>query len=133
MVAAPKVCSVAPSFKASAAAMAPLKSPGDWIMTAAVCREGFSVLFYGFGSKKGLLERLAQQHLTDGGLVAFNGFVPTLTLRIILSQVATLLRTPRCLTSSILAIGTPDVFVKDLLHAYEPASYHAREYAEPGA
>lgn len=53
------------------------------------------MLFYGFGSKKGLLERLAQQHLTDGGLVAFNGFVPTLTLRVILFQVATLLRTPR--------------------------------------
>ena len=55
------------------------------------------MLFYGWGSKKALLERLAQEHLTDGGVVAFNGFVPTLTLRALLSQVAAVLCTSRCI------------------------------------
>ena len=59
------------------------------------CREGFSVLFYGFGSKRRLLEGLAREHFTDGGIVAFSGFVPTLTAREVLTRVATLLRTPR--------------------------------------
>jgi hypothetical protein len=58
-------------------------------------REGFSLLFYGFGSKKKLLEKFAREQLLDGGVLVFNGFVPTLTLREVLSKVATMLRRPR--------------------------------------
>ena len=71
------------------------KFDSDVLMKVTGCREGFSVLFYGFGSKRRLLEGLAREHFTDGGVVAFNGFVPTLTAREVLTRVATLLRTPR--------------------------------------
>ena len=59
------------------------------------CREGFSLLFYGFGSKKALLEAFARDCLTDGGVVAFNGYMPSLNIREILLRVATLLRVSR--------------------------------------
>ncbi|EIE20142.1 origin recognition complex subunit 2 [Coccomyxa subellipsoidea C-169] len=51
-------------------------------------REGYSLLFYGLGSKRALLEKFAQKELLDGGVVVFNGFRPTLKLREILSTVA---------------------------------------------
>ena len=59
------------------------------------CREGFSLLFYGFGSKKALLEAFARDCLTDGGVVAFNGYMPSLNIREILLKLATLLRVCR--------------------------------------
>ncbi len=58
-------------------------------------REGFSLLFHGFGSKKALLEKFASEQLLDGGVIVFNGFVPTLTLRDVLSRIATMLKKPR--------------------------------------
>lgn len=62
-------------------------------------REGYSLLFYGFGSKKALLEKFARDKLLDGGVVVFNGFKPTLKLREILSTVAAMFEKPRqCLT-----------------------------------
>ena len=66
------------------------------------CREGFSLLFYGFGSKKALLETFARDCLTDGGVVAFNGYMPSLNIREILLRVATLLRVSRWVSK-----GTP--------------------------
>ena len=60
-----------------------------------VCREGFSLLFYGFGSKKALLESFAREYLTDGGAVVFNGYMQSLNIREILLKVASLLRVPR--------------------------------------
>lgn len=61
----------------------------------AVHREGFSLLFYGFGSKKALLESFARECLTDGGVVVFNGYMHTMNIREILLKVASLLRVPR--------------------------------------
>ena len=60
-----------------------------------VRREGFSLLFYGFGSKKALLESFARECLTDGGAVVFNGYMQSLNIREILLKVASLLRVPR--------------------------------------
>ena len=62
------------------------------------CREGFSLLFYGFGSKKALLESFARECLTDGGVVVFNGYMRSLNIREILLKVASLLRVPRYLS-----------------------------------
>ena len=60
-----------------------------------VHREGFSLLFYGFGSKKALLEDFAMECLTDGGVVVFNGYMHSMNIREILLKVASLLRVPR--------------------------------------
>lgn len=67
-----------------------------------VCREGYSLLFYGLGSKKALLERFAREQLLDGGVVVFNGYRPTLKLREILSTVAAQFEKPRQGTRMIL-------------------------------
>lgn len=40
------------------------------------CRQRFSLLFYGFGSKRGLLEAFAEEALTDGGVLACDGLAP---------------------------------------------------------
>jgi hypothetical protein len=39
----------------------------------ALHRQRFSLLFYGFGSKRALLEEFARAALTDGGVLAING------------------------------------------------------------
>jgi hypothetical protein len=39
------------------------------------CRQRFSLLFYGFGSKRSLLEAFAEA-LTDGGVMACDGLAP---------------------------------------------------------
>lgn len=48
----------------------------------------FSLLLYGFGSKKDLLEDFARRSLTDGGVVVVNGFFPGLTAKHILANAA---------------------------------------------
>ena len=40
------------------------------------CRQRFSLLFYGFGSKRSLLEAFADETLTDGGVLACDGLSP---------------------------------------------------------
>ena len=69
-------------------------------LLSVACREGFSLLFYGFGSKKALLEGFARECLTDGGVVVFNGYMQSLNIREILLKVASLLRVPRYLSLS---------------------------------
>ncbi|KAK9845335.1 hypothetical protein WJX81_003690 [Elliptochloris bilobata] len=58
-------------------------------------REGFSLLLYGFGSKRVLLERFAVDELLDGGVLAVNGLVPGLSARGLLLRVASAMRLPR--------------------------------------
>lgn len=48
----------------------------------------FSLLLYGFGSKKELMEDFAQKTLTDGGVVVVNGFFPGLTAKQVLVAAA---------------------------------------------
>ncbi|KND05127.1 origin recognition complex subunit 2 [Spizellomyces punctatus DAOM BR117] len=48
---------------------------------------GFNLLFYGYGSKRNLLNRFATEVLNDAPLVVVNGFFPTLTIRDILSKI----------------------------------------------
>lgn len=40
------------------------------------CRQRFSLLFYGLGSKRALLEAFAEESLTDGGVLACDGLAP---------------------------------------------------------
>lgn len=51
--------------------------------------QGFNVLLYGYGSKRKLLMEFAKQvYTTPSSLVVVNGYVPTLTVKDILSTVA---------------------------------------------
>lgn len=64
-------------------------------LTPLRCREGFSLLLYGFGSKRALLERFMKEALVDGGVLAINGHVSGLSVRAVLQQVASAMRLPR--------------------------------------
>ena len=64
-------------------------------LTLLRCREGFSLLLSGFGSKRALLERFMKEALVDGGVLAINGHVPGLSIRAVLQQVASAMRLPR--------------------------------------
>lgn len=46
-----------------------------------VCRLGFSVLVYGLGSKKALLEDFRTSHLAHEIHLVVNGFFPSITLK----------------------------------------------------
>ncbi len=86
-------------------------------------REGFSLLFYGFGSKKALLESFARECLTDGGVVVFNGYMHSMNIREILLKVASLLRVPRyhsdpqACPSTLMRMSDPDDAPACLQHA----------------
>jgi hypothetical protein len=47
--------------------------PLSGLTSTGACRQRFSLLFYGFGSKRALLESFADQALTDGGVLACDG------------------------------------------------------------
>lgn len=57
-------------------------------------RQGFSLLFYGFGSKKSLLESFAETSCQDGGVLAVNGMASGVTIRQILLKISKELRLP---------------------------------------
>ena len=67
----------------------------DPSLTPLRCREGFSLLLYGFGSKRALLERFMKEALVDGGVLAINGHVAGLSVRAVLQQMASAMRLPR--------------------------------------
>ncbi|KAJ8651551.1 hypothetical protein O0I10_012889 [Lichtheimia ornata] len=48
---------------------------------------GFNLLFYGYGSKRRLLNKFAQEILTDGPLLVINGFFPSITIKDILNKI----------------------------------------------
>lgn len=50
-------------------------------MCVGVCRLGFSVLVYGLGSKKALLEDFRVAHLAQEIHLVVNGFFPSITLK----------------------------------------------------
>ncbi len=95
-------------------------------------REGFSLLFYGFGSKKALLESFARECLTDGGVVVFNGYMHSMNIREILLKVASLLRVPRyhahprARPSSRMSMSGTDHAAPDAQHAVSSCSELAR-------
>ncbi|KAG0209687.1 Origin recognition complex subunit 2 [Mortierella sp. GBA30] len=49
---------------------------------------GFSLLIYGYGSKRLLLNRFATSTLTDAPLIIVNGYFPTLTIKEILDRIS---------------------------------------------
>ncbi len=72
--------------------------PDLWFtQRAARGREGFSLLLFGFGSKRSLLERFAVEALLDGGVLSVNGLCRGLSVRALLLRVASAMRLPRCL------------------------------------
>ncbi|KAG0235740.1 Origin recognition complex subunit 2 [Actinomortierella wolfii] len=48
---------------------------------------GFNLLFYGYGSKRQLINRFATTFLTDAPLIIVNGFFPTVTVKEILNKI----------------------------------------------
>ncbi|KAG0254783.1 Origin recognition complex subunit 2 [Actinomortierella ambigua] len=48
---------------------------------------GFNLLFYGYGSKRQLLNRFALTFLTDAPVIIVNGFFPTVTVKEILNKI----------------------------------------------
>lgn len=55
-------------------------------MCVCVCRLGFSVLVYGLGSKKALLEDFRVSHLSQENHLVINGFFPSITLKSVCIQ-----------------------------------------------
>ena len=56
-------------------------------------RAGFSVLLYGFGSKKALMEDFEKRYCVDGGVIVVNGFFPSLTPKQVVVAAAAALST----------------------------------------
>ncbi|KAI9594798.1 origin recognition complex subunit 2-domain-containing protein, partial [Syncephalis fuscata] len=54
-------------------------------------RSGFSLLVYGFGSKRSLMHRFAREMLTDGPLIVVNGFSPIVSPKEILEKIMSVL------------------------------------------
>ncbi|KAL9539789.1 hypothetical protein PS6_011051 [Mucor atramentarius] len=48
---------------------------------------GFNLVFYGYGSKRNLLNEFAQTALTDGPLIVVNGFFPSISIKDILLKI----------------------------------------------
>ncbi|XLR70516.1 hypothetical protein S83_021188 [Arachis hypogaea] len=60
----------------------------EWVLAL---RSGFSLLMYGFGSKKVLLEDFASTALTEYSVVVINGYLQTINLKQVLITLAELL------------------------------------------
>ncbi|KAI9482929.1 MAG: origin recognition complex subunit 2-domain-containing protein [Benjaminiella poitrasii] len=48
---------------------------------------GFNLVFYGYGSKRNLLNEFAQTCLTDGPMIVVNGFFPSISIKDILLKI----------------------------------------------
>ncbi len=57
-----------------------------------MCRQGFSLVFYGFGSKRSLLDKFMDDACTDGGRLAVNGMKPQLTAKKIVARAAAMIK-----------------------------------------
>jgi origin recognition complex subunit 2 len=64
------------------------------------CRQRFSLLFYGFGSKRALLESFADEALTDGGVLACDGLASGINSKQVLQAVASALTHRSCKSHS---------------------------------
>lgn len=62
-------------------------------------RLGFSLLFYGYGSKKAILDAFGRDACGDDGVLAVNGRGHMLTLRGLLLKVVSMLRSPGLLSA----------------------------------
>ena len=69
-----------------------VKCNGDFDNLSACRRLGFSLLFYGYGSKKAILDRFGTEACRDGGVLVVNGWAHHLTLRGLLLKVVATLR-----------------------------------------
>jgi origin recognition complex subunit 2 len=74
----------------------------------ALLHAGFSLLVYGFGSKKALLDEFAHNHCRDGGVAVVNGFFPELKVRQLLATAAAAL-SPTAAPASFRGRGAPEL------------------------
>jgi origin recognition complex subunit 2 len=82
-------------------------------------RGGHSLLFYGFGSKMGLLESFAKDVLTDGIVLAIHGYRPTIHAKHALHAVASV-AVPE--GSSIKGLSSSDLLRSIHLHQSQPSA-----------
>ncbi|KAI8099715.1 origin recognition complex subunit 2-domain-containing protein [Halteromyces radiatus] len=50
-------------------------------------QSGFNLVFYGYGSKRKLINKFAMEVLNDGPLIVVNGFFPTITIKDIMTKI----------------------------------------------
>lgn len=55
-------------------------------------RQGFSLLLYGFGSKRDLLDSFAAEYMVDGGVLSVNGMSSALTVKKMLVEALCMLQ-----------------------------------------
>ncbi|KAI9028169.1 origin recognition complex subunit 2-domain-containing protein [Phycomyces nitens] len=63
---------------------------------------GFNLIFYGYGSKRRLLNHFAQSSLSDGPLIVINGFFPSITIKDILLKITLGALNITCSTGQVL-------------------------------
>lgn len=81
-------------------------------------QSGFNLVFYGYGSKRNLLNEFAQSSLTNGPLIVVNGFFPSISIKDILLKI----------TAGALRISTPTGQIND--HVKFICDYFASEDRE---
>ncbi|ORE02649.1 ORC2-domain-containing protein [Rhizopus microsporus var. microsporus] len=79
---------------------------------------GFNLIFYGYGSKRNLLNEFAQTALTNGPLVVINGFFPSISIKDILLKI----------TAGALGVQVPTGQIQD--HVAYICNYFSREDRE---
>ncbi|KAI8981488.1 origin recognition complex subunit 2-domain-containing protein [Pilobolus umbonatus] len=79
---------------------------------------GFNLLFYGYGSKRNLLNEFAQSTLVNGPLIIVNGFFPPLSIKDILLKI----------TAGALEVAAPTGQIQD--HVSYICNYFSRDDRE---
>eukprot|EP00455_Lapot_gusevi_P009418 TRINITY_DN14212_c0_g1_i2.p1 TRINITY_DN14212_c0_g1~~TRINITY_DN14212_c0_g1_i2.p1 ORF type:complete len:377 (-),score=76.03 TRINITY_DN14212_c0_g1_i2:18-1124(-) len=69
-------------------------------------RAGFNLLFYGLGSKKMLLQRFAEEWLSDAPLVIINGYFNKLTIKQIVTSISQALPRGSASTTSAFSLSS---------------------------
>jgi origin recognition complex subunit 2 len=62
-------------------------------------QSGFNLIFYGYGSKRNLLNEFAESTLLNGPLIVVNGFFPSITIKDILLKITTGLQSAETATN----------------------------------
>ncbi|KAJ3274892.1 Origin recognition complex subunit 2 [Terramyces sp. JEL0728] len=60
---------------------------GNTLLIRFTLQQGFSLLFYGYGSKYSLLNEFVSKYLEEGPVININGFHPNISLKPVLSKV----------------------------------------------
>lgn len=88
----------------------------------------FTLLLYGFGSKKALLDEFANNFLDDGGVCVINGFYPALTLKELLTHAAAAM-TPESATERLTSLSNEKLLAR-IAAATCPQQHHQQQKRE---